>query len=184
MKEISSDGDVSTIDVIYPASPFFLAVQAPETLRRMMLPLLVYANNNTTQYGRDIPYTLKWAPHHLGHWPICDLPQYKQEQMPMEETGNLLLMITGIAYKQGWNEESISYLDDYWSLLNMYADYLSSTLPGFFYLFVFLFYLFISIYFFHLFYTHIFIFYYIKMIIIAPYITFIHMYICNVHLFC
>lgn len=29
MKEISSDGDVSTVDVIYPASPFYL-YHAPE----------------------------------------------------------------------------------------------------------------------------------------------------------
>jgi hypothetical protein len=129
MKEISSDGDVSTIDVIYPASPFFLATSSPETLRRMMLPLLVYANDGTKVYGDDVPYTLQWAPHHLGVWPICTLDQDDQEQMPMEESGNLLLMIAGIAYKQGWNSDSVSYLNDYWTVLNGYADYLVSTLP-------------------------------------------------------
>jgi hypothetical protein len=34
MKEISSDGDISTVDVIYPSSPFWLLL-APDTLRLM-----------------------------------------------------------------------------------------------------------------------------------------------------
>ena len=59
MKEISSDGDVSTVDVIYPSSPFFLWLR-PELLRDLLLPVLAYANNETT-----IDYNLPWAPHHL-----------------------------------------------------------------------------------------------------------------------
>ena len=59
MKEISSDGDVSTVDVIYPSSPFFLWLH-PGLLRDMLLPVLAYANNETT-----IDYNLPWAPHHL-----------------------------------------------------------------------------------------------------------------------
>ncbi|CAJ1406622.1 unnamed protein product [Effrenium voratum] len=38
MKEISSDGDVSTVDVIFPAFPLFLHV-APEFFRQLMIPL-------------------------------------------------------------------------------------------------------------------------------------------------
>lgn len=38
MKEISSDGDLSTVDVIYPASPFFLYFH-PELLQLQLLPL-------------------------------------------------------------------------------------------------------------------------------------------------
>ena len=75
MKEISSDGDVSTVDVIYPASPLYM-FQDPESFRRIMVPLLKYANNET-----DIKYNLAWAPHHLGHWPVCDLDPSKQEQV-------------------------------------------------------------------------------------------------------
>lgn len=51
-----------------------------------MLPLLAYANNETS-----IAYNLSWTPHHLGHWPVCDIKPWQQEQMPMEETGNLLV---------------------------------------------------------------------------------------------
>ena len=74
MKEISSDGDVSTIDVIYPASPFFFATSSPVTMRRMLLPLLVYANNSVDEYGAPKPYNLAWAPHHLGKRPLGTFP--------------------------------------------------------------------------------------------------------------
>jgi hypothetical protein len=46
---------------------------APELLYQMIEPLLLYANNETS-----IPYNLPWAPHHLGYWPIADLPPGKQ----------------------------------------------------------------------------------------------------------
>lgn len=59
MKEISSDGDVSTVDVIFPSSPFFLLLY-PQMLRDLLLPLFDYANNAT-----KISYNLAWAPHHL-----------------------------------------------------------------------------------------------------------------------
>uniref|UniRef100_A0A7S2DPC0 Glutaminase A central domain-containing protein n=1 Tax=Octactis speculum TaxID=3111310 RepID=A0A7S2DPC0_9STRA len=128
MKEISSDGDVSTIDVLYPACPFFID-QAPETLRRMLLPLLSYANNETATYGLDIQYNLSWAPHHLGTWPVCDLEPMDQEQMPMEESGNLLLMIAAVAKRQGWDADAVGYLAPYLALLNTYADYIVGSLP-------------------------------------------------------
>jgi len=50
MKEISSDGDVSTVDVVFPSSPL-LAARAPEILRRILIPILAYANNETAKYG-------------------------------------------------------------------------------------------------------------------------------------
>lgn len=59
MKEISSGGAVSTVDVIFPASPFFLWLY-PEMLRDLLIPVLDYANNATTS-----KYNLTWAPHHL-----------------------------------------------------------------------------------------------------------------------
>lgn len=78
MKEISSDGDVSTVDVIYPASPLLLYMN-PTLYTKLVLPLMVYANNETKPYGQQILYNLAWAPHHLGVWPICDLKPEHQE---------------------------------------------------------------------------------------------------------
>ena len=59
MKEISSDGAISTIDVIYPSSPFFLWLY-PEMLRDLLIPILAYINNETL-----VGYNLNFAPHHL-----------------------------------------------------------------------------------------------------------------------
>jgi hypothetical protein len=59
MKEVSSGGAISTVDVIFPSSPFFLWLH-PEILRDVLIPVLAYANNET-----DIDYNLSWAPHHL-----------------------------------------------------------------------------------------------------------------------
>ena len=59
MKEISSGGAVSTVDVIFPASPFFLWLY-PELMRELLIPVLDYANNATTS-----KYNFTWAPHHL-----------------------------------------------------------------------------------------------------------------------
>ncbi len=59
MKEVSSAGDISTVDVIFPSSPFFLWLY-PEVLRDVLIPILAYGNNET-----NIPYNLAWAPHHL-----------------------------------------------------------------------------------------------------------------------
>ena len=126
MKEISSDGDVSTVDVIYPASPFFLW-QAPQALFLTLKPVMEYAMNNTAKYGLNVPYNLSWAPHHLGHWPICDLPPNKQEQMPIEETGNMLAMLSGIAMKDP--QTTLKNLGPYWPLLEIWGRYLVSSLP-------------------------------------------------------
>lgn len=124
LKEISSDGDVNTVDVIYPAFPM-LQYLYPEYARRTLLPILVYANNGTKPYGLDLPYGYVWAPHHLGVWPICDLAADKQEQQPMEESGNMLIMLAAIYQEQ----RSLGYLDTYWPLLKTWADFLVASLP-------------------------------------------------------
>eukprot|EP00754_Rhynchopus_humris_P047400 Rhum_TRINITY_DN6990_c0_g1::Rhum_TRINITY_DN6990_c0_g1_i1::g.21432::m.21432 len=124
MKEISSDGDVSTVDVLFPAAPLFLR-HAPEYLRKLLVPVLEYAQSDTFKYGKGVWYNRTYAPHHLGTWPNCYLPESKQENMPVEETGNLILMITGIAKKQ----QSTAWLKPYWGLLQQYGDYLVSALP-------------------------------------------------------
>ena len=121
MKEQSSDGDVSTVDVIFPASPFYLYLNGAEQLRLMLLPLLAYANNET-----EITYGLPWAPHHLGTWPVCDLLAQEQEQMPVEESSNMLIMLAAIAQRQAG---AVDYLVSYLPLLAAWAEYINSSLP-------------------------------------------------------
>ena len=120
MKEQSTDGDLSTVDVIFPASPFYIYL-APEALRVMLLPVLDYANNATY-----IKYNRPFAPHHLGLWPVGDIRTEDQEEMQMEETGNMLIMLAAIAQQQ---DGKIHYLNSYRSLLLTWATYLNASLP-------------------------------------------------------
>eukprot|EP01103_Thecamoeba_quadrilineata_P017474 TRINITY_DN6218_c0_g1_i1.p1 TRINITY_DN6218_c0_g1~~TRINITY_DN6218_c0_g1_i1.p1 ORF type:complete len:723 (+),score=122.71 TRINITY_DN6218_c0_g1_i1:68-2236(+) len=122
IKEISSAGDISTVDVIAPASPMLLFF-SPELLRILLLPQLYYANNQT-----NIPYNLAWAPHHLGLWPVANITPAEQEQMPVEETGNMMLMLTAIAQSQ---DGDVGYLyDEYFDLLQGWGQFLISNLPN------------------------------------------------------
>lgn len=118
MKEISSDGDIQTVDVIFPASPLFFYTN-PYLMELSLIPLLAYANNETS-----IQYNLSWAPHHLGIYPIANIRPQDQEQMPVEETGNLLMMIAALV------SFSKSQVKDYQSLIFPKYDSLIKSDPG------------------------------------------------------
>jgi len=120
LKEISSDGDLSTVDVIYPASPLIL-YQNTQLMKWMLLPLLSYANNET-----NIFYNLSWAPHHLGYYPIANIKPLDQEQMPIEETANLLILLAAISRSETLYD---SIYPHYWPLIRSWAQYLTSVLP-------------------------------------------------------
>ena len=131
IKEISSDGDIDTVDVIYPFSPFLLYYNS-NLLKNILVPLLIYSNNGTFEYGNPVYYNLNWAPHHLGHYPVCDLLPSKQEQMPVEETGNFFLLITSIIqyyYKQT-GEYDLKWISNYWKLFEIWGQFLISNLPA------------------------------------------------------
>jgi hypothetical protein len=120
MKEISSDGDLSTVDVIYPASPFFLYFR-PELLQLQLLPLFAYANNETYSH-----YGFPWAPHHLGFYPVGDIVDSQQENMPIEESSNLLMLTLAAARATG---DASFFYPKYWPLLTQWANYLVENLP-------------------------------------------------------
>ncbi|MCJ1377903.1 hypothetical protein MMC17_000999 [Xylographa soralifera] len=85
MKEISSDGNTQTIDVIYPAFPFFLYTN-PRWLAYLLEPLIEH-----TLSGQ---YPNKYAMHDLGtHFPnATGHPDGNDEYMPVEECGNILIL--------------------------------------------------------------------------------------------
>jgi len=121
LKEISSDGDLQTADVIFPASPLFL--YANVSLLQMMLdPLMRFANNETWN-----PYTDPYSPHQLGVYPVANDTTSAQEQMPMENTGNIFLMMLAILQRNG-GDVSFFY-PRYFKVMTKWADYLLSTLP-------------------------------------------------------
>jgi hypothetical protein len=94
LKEISTNGDMSTMDVIFPASPMLLYTNAT-LLQLLLIPVLEYAANKT--YVR---FTDAYSPHQLGTYPIGDSTTAQQENMPLENSGNMLFMLLGIVRAQ------------------------------------------------------------------------------------
>ena len=84
-KEISSDGNVNTVDVMFPAMPFFLYAN-PELLRLNLEPL--YQNQESGFYPNG------YSMHDLGtNFPnATGHVEGNDEYMPVEESGNMILM--------------------------------------------------------------------------------------------
>jgi hypothetical protein len=114
LKEISSCGCAQTADVIYPESPLLLLVN-PHLLEDSLIPLLDYARSGKWPYP--------FAPHDLGTYPLDNgrVPS-RMESMPVEESGNMLLMIAGIAKAEG----NASFAKRYWKVLSQWARYLKA----------------------------------------------------------
>jgi len=60
-----------------------------------------------------------------GTWSVCDILPNEQEQMPMEESANMLLMLAGVVQRLNTSD----FLQPYWNLTEIWAQYLNSSLP-------------------------------------------------------
>lgn len=85
LKEISSNGNFQTVDVIFPAFPFFLYTN-PRWLAWLLEPLLEHMGSGQ--------YPNKYSMHDLGyHFPnATGHNDGNDEYMPLEECGNMLIM--------------------------------------------------------------------------------------------
>lgn len=106
LKEISSNGNFQTIDVIFPAFPFFLYT-SPRWLAYLLEPLIEHMLSGQ--------YPNAYAMHDLGtHFPnATGHPDGNDEYMPVEECGNILIM--GLAIANSLQYEAASEASSLWS---------------------------------------------------------------------
>lgn len=104
LKEISSNGNSQTVDVIFPAFPFFLYTN-PRWLAYLLEPLIEHMLSG--QYPND------YSMHDLGtHFPnLTGHADGRDEYMPVEECGDMLIMglalVNSLNYADGHDAQSI-----------------------------------------------------------------------------
>ena len=112
LKEISSNSDIQTVDVIFPAYPIFLYLNA--MLGKYLLDPL-FENQESGAYPNA------FAEHDLGTFPVAKgYPDGNDEPMPLEECGNMIIMTLAYAQRTG----DTGYLSAHYPRLSQWAQFL------------------------------------------------------------
>ncbi|ORX90922.1 hypothetical protein BCR34DRAFT_581616 [Clohesyomyces aquaticus] len=114
LKEISSNGNCQTVDVIFPAFPFFLYTN-PRWAAYLLEPLI--------EHQMSGQYPNNYSMHDLGyHFPnLTGHADGRDEYMPVEECGDMLIM--GLALVNSMSYNSDDEAQSIWSTVGDKTDY-------------------------------------------------------------
>lgn len=117
LKEISSDRNTQTVDVIFPFHPI-LMYSNPTLLKLLLDPL--FENQESGQY----PNT--YSMHDLGSsYPnATGHPLGNDEMQPLEECGNMLIMTLAYALAANMDRGDLGYLTQHYDILKQWTGYL------------------------------------------------------------